>query len=86
MKVYEYTKHRSIDLDPKDVNIERTRAYGRGFTNPEDYEDVGGKKWRGYELLLHDNTKYAWPHSLEGVLYVSEKTWKKVVNKPRKEW
>ena len=86
MKVYEYSRHRSLEINPRDVNIEQTRKFGFGFTNPEHYEDIGGKRWHGHEIWLHDNTKYAWPHLLEGVLYVSEKTWKKVVNKPRKDW
>ena len=85
MKIYEYTQHKSFDIAPNEVNIQKTREFGNGFTAPDCYVDMGGgKKWRGHLVYLHEASPYFQP--MGGVLYVNEKMWKKIAYTPRKSW
>lgn len=74
MKIYDTMSHRSYEVNPSDININKTKSV--------DFTYCPGK----HIIFVHKNTKYDISSPKYGAFYVSKKTYKKIVNTPRKSW
>lgn len=80
MKVYEIYRHKSYEVDPEDIDFERTRSEGRGFKSGAFMKASNGK-WHGNEIFFKTKTiyKYSVP------FFVSKGTWEKVISLEKNE-
>lgn len=74
MKICDVEKHKSYDIDPKKI-LWKKSLIRKPDTGYLWYDLFGKNKWHGHRIFLKKHS-YPW---LDDVLWVSEKTWKRII-------
>ena len=85
IKIYDVISHRSIELSPEDVNIEKTRKFA-GWID-RTVAKRGFKPGQVHEIHLHKDGPFRKAHKGHyPILWTYKRAFDMIVKKPRKDW